>query len=154
VPLSAASSISTHLGFDLTDVPTVSQMGSWMSSSPFYDIYVYLPGSPNRHKDNKLTPTWLSFVESQGWGVIPIWFGLQSSCVINQPKITQYFGPTAADASTQGAQQADLAVAADEALGITSGIIYADIETYTVNGTCKPDSSGLCGLVGKRDSRL
>jgi hypothetical protein len=74
-----------------------------------------------------------------------IWLGgdtdlvrLTILCIIGQPNVKQYFGPTAADASTQGAQQADLAVAADQVLGIMSGIIYTDIENYTVNNTCSP----------------
>ncbi len=58
--------------------------------------------------------------------------------MITRSGITQFFGPTTADASTQGAQEADLAVAADQAFGIMSGIIYTDIENYTVNSTCSP----------------
>ncbi len=134
----SGSEVSTHLGFDKSDVLTQQQMQALMTFSPFYDTYIYLPGSPNRHLDTHLIPAWLSAVENQGWGIIPIWFGLQSSCIINQPKVTQYFGPTVADASTQGAQQADLAVAAAQAFGFGGGIIYTDIENYTVNSTCSP----------------
>ncbi len=52
--------------------------------------------------------------------------------------VTQYFGPTTADASTQGAEQADQAVTAAQGVGINSGVIYTDIENYTVNSTCSP----------------
>ena len=117
----SGSSVSTHLGFDTFPTPPTSTMQTWWNSSPYYDVSIYLYGSPNKstNKINYPTTQWLSTVEGYGWGVIPIWFGLQSSCVTNQPVITQFFGPTTADASTQGAQQADLAVAADKALGIT-----------------------------------
>lgn len=132
----ATSGVSTHLGFDRSDVLTAPQMSTWMSSSPYYDVYIYLPGSPNRHKDNNLTPTWLSAIQGQGWGIGPIWFGLQSTCVGDPTGITQFISTTPTTASTQGAQQADLAIAADQALGISGGIVYLDIENYTVGGTC------------------
>jgi photosystem II stability/assembly factor-like uncharacterized protein len=122
----AAGNISTHLGFDKSDVVTSDQMNNLMASSPFYDAFIYLPGSPNRHVDGTLTPAWLSAVESQGWGIVPIWFGRQSLCVITGTGISQFFSATPATASTQGAEQADLAVAADRALGISGGIIYVD----------------------------
>ena len=132
--------VSAHLGFDGTNVPTIPQMTRWMTYSPFYDAYIYLPHSPNRHNDPILSsangPTWVSSVESQGWGIVPIWFGLQSTCVITQTGITQFINLTPATASTQGAQQADAAVAQDQILGILSGIIYLDIENYTVGGAC------------------
>jgi len=107
-----------------------------MASSPFYDTYIYLPGSPNRHVDPTLTKPWVSAIEGQGWGIIPVWFGLQSTCAISQAGITQFISTVPATASTQGLQQADLAVASDKALNINSGIIYLDIENYTVGGAC------------------
>jgi photosystem II stability/assembly factor-like uncharacterized protein len=132
--------VSTHLGFDAFPTPTTAVMKSWWQSSPFYDAFIYLYGSPNKSADKSKYPTksWLSTVQGYGWGVIPIWFGLQSSCIINQPNVTHYFGPTASDASTQGAQEADQAIAAAQLLGITGTIIYHDIENYTVNSSCSP----------------
>jgi probable HAF family extracellular repeat protein len=139
VPASG-NTLSIHLGFDVSDVPTVAQMLTWWNSSPYYDIHIYLPGSPNRHVDKNLIPSWLSSVTSppQGWGVIPVWFGLQSSCIINQPLVKQYFGPTASEATAQGVTEANKAIAAAKALGIQGTIIYHDIENYTVNSTCSP----------------
>lgn len=145
-----AGNVSSHLGFDKSRVvcPTgiskcnasqsLTVMQSLVNSSPFYDTSLYLPGSPNRGTDSALNLSWVQGAEQQGWGLIPIWFGLQSPCVITKAGITQFFGPTTSDASTQGAQQADQAVAAATALGFTAGIIYTDIENYTVNSTCSP----------------
>lgn len=140
-PQGGSGGISAHLGFDTWPTPPIASMQVWANASPYYDIAIYLYGSPNKSPNQSFYPTvqWLSTVEgTYGWGIVPIWFGLQSSCIINQPNVTQYFGPTTADASTQGAQQADLAVTAAQALGITGGIIYTDIENYTVNNTCSP----------------
>jgi probable HAF family extracellular repeat protein len=137
---SSNTALSSHLAFDATNVPTVPQMSAWITSSPFYDVYIYLPHSPNRHNDpilvSKNGPGWISSVEGQGWGLVPIWFGLQSTCVITQTGITQFINTTPATASTQGAGQADLAVAQDKLLGITSGIIYLDVENYKLGATC------------------
>ena len=70
---SPGNNISTHLGFDAYNVPTVSQMSTWMNSSPFYDTYIYLPQSPNRHNDPILSssqgPTWISSVDAQAWAL-------------------------------------------------------------------------------------
>jgi photosystem II stability/assembly factor-like uncharacterized protein len=130
---------STHLGFDAFPTPPLSTMQAWWNSSPYYDIGIYLYGSPNKSTSQSKYPNqaWLSSVQGYGWAVIPIWFGLQSPCVDNK-KITAFFSSTPALASTQGAEMADQAVAADQALGITSGIIFTDVENYTVNATCSP----------------
>jgi len=163
----ATSNVSTHLGFDKSHVPcpmglaqcTVSQslgaMQAWMNSSPFYDVYIYLPNSPNRHNDPilgdpKNGPAWVSGVEAQGWGIGPIWFGLQSSCIINQPQVTQYFGVNGADPNKQGKDAADQAVAQDKLLGITSGIIWLNIENYTTGGACSTAAQGyVAGFVSE-----
>ena len=134
----AAGDVSTHLGFDTWPTPSPSAMQTWSNSSPYYDVYIYLYGSPNKStvKSKYANQSWLSTVEGYGWGIVPTWFGLQSTCVNDSTGITQFISTTPATASDQGAAQADLAVAADQALGITSGIIYFDIESYTIGGTC------------------
>ena len=138
--LPGTGNISTHLGFDTFPTQPTATMQAWSNSSPYYDVYVYLYGSPNKSTVRSKYPTksWVSTTEEYGWGIIPIWFGLQSSCIINQPQVTQYFGPTVAEASDQGAEQADQAVTAAQTLGLPAGIIYTDIENYTVNSTCSP----------------
>ena len=107
----ASGNISTNLGFDTQYVPcahattktnlcttsqSISFMQAWMASSPYYDIGVYLPGAANRGTDPALTSTWVQDVVQQGWGIIPIWLGLQAPCVIQTG--LGHFGPTAADA--------------------------------------------------------
>lgn len=148
-PSPPPGNVSAHISFDKSRVPcptnstcnasqSLTAMQALMNSSPFYDTSLYLPGSPNRGTDPAVNLTWVQGAEQQGWGLIPTWFGLQSSCIINQPNVKQFFGPTVAQANTDGTNQADQAVVAAQALGITSGIIYTDIENYTVNSTCSP----------------
>jgi photosystem II stability/assembly factor-like uncharacterized protein len=136
-PSSACSQVSRHLGFDKSDVPTTTQMQQLMTSSPFYDTFIYLPGSPNRHVDGTLTQPWVTAVEGRGWGIVPIWFGLQSQCVITKTNISEFF--TSAGAVTQGQAQATLAFESAKSLGITGGTIFLDIENY--NPTCTVSSS-------------
>jgi photosystem II stability/assembly factor-like uncharacterized protein len=138
--LDPSSTISTHLGFDGYNVPTIPQMTAWIASSPFYDVYIYLPNSPNRHDDpilvSKNGPGWVSSIEGQGWGIVPVWFGLQSTCD-KATNITEYISNTQTVASKEGAEEADQAVAQDQLLSITAGIIFLDIENYTPDhSTC------------------
>jgi hypothetical protein len=135
-----AGTVSSHLGFDTFPTPPLSGMKAWSTASPYYDVYIYLYGSPNKSTNTAYyaTKQWLSTVEgTYGWGVIPIWFGLQSSCVNDKTNITQFINTSPAIAKMQGKQQADSAVFSDQSLGITGGIIYVDIESYTPDGsTC------------------
>lgn len=105
------SNVSMHLAFDKSRVPcpaagtctaaqSLTAMQALMNSSPYYDTSLYIPGSPNRGTDAAVNQSWVQGAEQQGWGLVPTWFGLQSSCIINQPNVKQYFGPTTADAST------------------------------------------------------
>jgi photosystem II stability/assembly factor-like uncharacterized protein len=60
-----SGSVSTHLAFDKFPViPTISDMQTWMTSSPFYDVGIYLPGSKNKSNDPNLTQAWASKIQS------------------------------------------------------------------------------------------
>jgi len=101
-----STNVSTHLGFDKFPViPTISDMQTWMASSPFYDVGIYLPGSKNKSTDPNLTPAWASAIQNQqGWGVIPIWFGLQSSCACYMSKgpVRRLYEPNQQQRNTSG----------------------------------------------------
>jgi hypothetical protein len=63
-------------------LPEFQQLKSWWDSSPYYDIGIYLPGSPsgpnsaNPKSGAALNADWVSLASSIGWGFIPIWSGL------------------------------------------------------------------------------
>jgi len=125
---------SMQLGFDAYNSPTVPQMQAWMNSSPYYVFNVYLPGSLNGHKDNNLTPVWVSAVQTQGWGLIPTWVGLQSPCACAKTVkgvCTPYAHVFSSDPSADGANEADQAITASKNLGLVTTILYKDIENYT-----------------------
>jgi probable HAF family extracellular repeat protein len=92
----------------------------------------------NRGEDANLTATWVSTVQSQGWGFIPTWFGRQAPCACGPGStstkcvhFTYTISSTLSTAQAQGKKEADAAISAAKALGITPTIIYHDIESYT-----------------------
>ena len=160
------SGIDQHLGFDRTDVLSISDMQIWWNSSPYYDVGIYAPGSPNRHNDKNLIgekgQAWVDAVIGQGWGVIPIWFGLQAPCACNNPPT----GPHARDtypncrlfsgrysfrpdeAYDQGKAQASNAIKSVEELGLDGSVIYVDSEQYTSTKACGAAARGyLSGFI-------
>jgi photosystem II stability/assembly factor-like uncharacterized protein len=130
--------LSQQLGFDTNKVPSVSNMATWWADSPYYDIAIYLLGSPNKGRNRRLTPGWVTKVHNQGWGIIPIWFGLQDPCLVHTKGVTSYFSSTPAIAYSDGINQAALAYASADVLGLGDSVIYLDIEhyTYAANSTC------------------
>lgn len=133
--ISYVSGIDQHLGFDRTDVLPIPDMQAWWNSSPYYDVGIYLPGSPNRHNDRTLVgdkgQKWVDAVIGQGWGIIPIWFGLQAPC--SAERFPHQFSASAKDAEAQGEEQATRAYASATALGLDGTIVYFDLEPYDSN---------------------
>jgi len=91
-PLYVSVGTRTHVAFDSYNVlygnPTtpckihqaVGYMQAWWNYSPYWDVVVYLPGAPNGHLDQCLSPQWITQVMQQGWGFVPTWVGDQSAC--------------------------------------------------------------------------
>lgn len=139
-----SSNVSAHLGFDKFPViPKTSDMQNWMNSSPFYDVGIYLPGSKNKSNDANLTPAWVSAAQGQGWGIMPLWFGLQSACSCYVDKtgkcvpFTYQISTNLTQAKMQGTNEATAAIAAARTLGLSPSVIYHDIENYAPDGsTC------------------
>lgn len=138
----SSTGVSTHLGFDRFPVIPSSDMQTWQNSSPFYDVGIYLPGSKNKTTDSKLTPMWISAVQGQqGWGIMPIWFGLQSSCACRTQNpcvpYTYQFSTNPTQAKMDGINEAKAAISSAQTLGLNPTVIYKDIENYTPDGsTC------------------
>jgi hypothetical protein len=118
---------------------SISYMQSWWNSSPYWDVGVYLHCSPgcDRNDDSRLDLTWMNAVQSQGWGVIPIWLGLQAQhgCTIKKDFI---YTIDPATAFAQGVQQADKAIVQAQSLGLAGTILYNDLENYSPGPTCSP----------------
>jgi hypothetical protein len=129
------SGIDQHLGFDRTDVLPIPNMQKWWNSSPYYDVGIYLPGSPNRHNDKNLLGQqgldWVDAAIGQGWGIWPIWFGLQAPC--SEESFRHQFSAVPGKAEKQGEEQAILAYGSLTALGMDGTIVYFDLEPYDSN---------------------
>lgn len=80
-PTDAYSSISQKKGFDTCAAPSKSAMKTWWSSSPFWNIGIYIGGANRGCSQPNLTPSWVTYVQTAGqggsWRLLPIWFGRQ-----------------------------------------------------------------------------
>lgn len=126
-------------GFDKCEVPTVTQMQQWWTSSPYNAVNLYIGGSARACANSALTDTFISQLSSQGWRFIPTWVGPQANCAGYASKMS--LDPDVA--YNQGLLQANLAsdVAVDLELANANGsgtVIYYDLEAYnTSNTTCR-----------------
>ncbi len=146
-PVAASSSSVTtyksrHVGFDACTKPTTSQMGTWWSTSPYFDYGVYVGGVNT--KCVSLTSSWVNTVTGQGWGLIPIWVGPQAACTCARgtwPNCTQTWTTisTTGGAYAQGQAEADAATGSKGMphSGLGSGSpVYFDMENYSPDATC------------------
>jgi xanthine/CO dehydrogenase XdhC/CoxF family maturation factor len=134
------SSIVSGEGFDMCAVPTATQMqNQWsLSGNPYTATAIYVGGETMSCSQPNLTASWVTQVSSQGWDLIPLWVGPQA---VQGCSICQESGGTpcpgmstnTATAGSQGAAEADSAVNAANALGVTHSIIYYDLEAYGRN---------------------
>ena len=66
-------------GFDACSAPTTTQMSAWLAS-PYRSVGVYIGGVARACAQPNLTKSWVSTVTGQGWGLLPIYVGLQAPC--------------------------------------------------------------------------
>jgi len=135
---------SRHVGFDACTKPTTSQMGTWWSTSPYFDYGVYV-GGVNTHCAS-LTSSWVNTVTGQGWGLIPIWVGPQAPCTSAPSGGTWTTISTTGGAYAQGQAEADAATGSKGAMprvGLGPGSpVYFDIEYYSPGATCNGNPTG------------
>lgn len=121
--------ISLNRGFDKCTAATVSQMQTWWSNSPFYDVNIYFSGRNRGCSQPQLTASWVDQVSAMGWGLIPTVVGYQASCSVCTS--CQKHSSDPAIAETQGRGEADIAVSDAANLGLTAGtVLYYDMERY------------------------
>jgi hypothetical protein len=122
----AAGSTFTGMAFDTCAAPPASAMTSWLAS-PYRSAGIYIGGSMRACGDGNLSAAWTAAVRSMGWGLMPIYVGLQAPCV-NQSGLSTI---TASQAAAQGTASADDAVSRAKFFGLSAGApIYYDMEAY------------------------
>jgi surface antigen len=152
--------ISENQGFDILLAPSQSEMDAWLSS-PYRDIGVYIGGCdasvapPSgmkdgcgnvpaqvsaRAKNSNLDSGWVSHVSNNGngWGIMPLWVGPQSSCITSNPSDHNLIeNAIQTTASALGTSEADEAASRASELGMGNSIVYYDMEAYiTGNSSC------------------
>ena len=115
-------------GFDACTAPASNVMDTWLASSPYQAVGIYIGGVNRECAQPLLTASWVSAQQSAGWRMLPIYMGLQPYCTTS----TKPYRFTAADAATSGRAAADDAVVQAQATGLGTGAtIYSDIEAYS-----------------------
>ena len=128
----------TGRGFDACSAPPVSTMRAWLAS-PYRAVGIYVGGGSRGCAQSNLTADWVAQTLNMGWGLMPLYVGLQAPC-------TSYTKKVSADIATaraQGTALANDAILSLNALGMGKGTpIYYDMEGYyssdpTTIATCR-----------------
>jgi hypothetical protein len=119
----------TGFAFDSCNAPSSSALGAWLGS-PYRALGIYIGGANRACPSPLLTPDWAANAVATGWGLIPIYVGLQAPCASASglAKISPSI------AASQGTAAADDAAVDAGALGLGGGSpIYFDMEGYAIN---------------------
>lgn len=131
----------TGYGFDQCETVSQKTMDTWLRTSPFLAVGVYISGKSRACRTQaNLTPTWVDTQLRNGWRILPITLGPQSSCVGRFPRYGPTIDPTIRESSTngyaaarkQGTAEAQSAVAAAKKLGIAvKSTLWYDLEGWS-----------------------
>ncbi len=129
--------IHTGKGFDACTAPSESDMNAWRAS-PYRAVGVYIGGLNRACDQPNLTATWVQNEIAAGWNLIPLYVGLQASCVLDRNAGEQI---THAQAASQGTAAGTDAADQAAALGMRAGSpVYFDMEAWdTGNSACNAD---------------
>jgi len=135
----SGSVVGTFIGhaFDKCEIPTLSQLQTWYTSSPYKAVNLYIGGISRYCSNLPLTATYLQNMVTQGWRFIPTWVGHQAPCTSYK-----YPFPYDVEAAYQyGVNNANLAHARIKELGLTNpdgsgGIVYLDLEHFAYSSSC------------------
>jgi hypothetical protein len=126
---SSKASAFDGYAFDTCNAPSTSDLAAWIAS-PYRALGIYIGGVNRACANSQLSPTWTASAISSGWGLIPLYVGLQAPCV-GQGGLAKI---TPNVASSQGTAAADDAVTDSTALALPAGSpIYFDMEGYALN---------------------
>ncbi len=146
---------SNKPAFDTCRLPLAPEMQEWWNSSPYYEANIYLGGisrACNDWNQQTLTAGWVQAVHNQGWNFIPTWVGPQAPCN------TSGLARMSSDANTafaQGRSEADAAVNAARAVGLTAlgtgrTVIYYSLAPFPGDAGCRNTvSSFMSGWAGR-----
>ena len=114
-------------GFDTCSAPAASTMQTWYRTSAYRAVGIYLGGRDRACPSGNLTSSWVSTVSAQGWGLIPIYVGLQAPCATGKGLTKMQPAQAAREGADAAADAADLAAA----YGLAKGSpVYFDLEAF------------------------
>ena len=141
-------------GFDVPGAVDLHTMQTGYNYSPFFDVGAYIGGVNYSSRYARLPSFWAGAVSNLGWGILPIWVGLQPGSTSKQ-SLRQY--PLGDDGTASGLGDANTAVQTAVGLGIVNSIIYADIERFNASygaTTCTGGDQTVRNYVGSWVSTL
>lgn len=138
----------TGYGFDQCQAPSQAAMDTWLATSPYLAVGVYISGNSRACRtQTNLNATWVSTQLAKGWKLLPITLGPQASCSTRFPRYgndpvisaTKAANGTFATAAAQGKAEADKTLGVAAALGLVAGsTMYYDIEAFdTSKASCR-----------------
>src|SRR5690349_7216705 len=78
----------TGFGFDQCLAPTQQTMDTWLRTSPFLAVGIYISGDSRACRSQpNLTTDWIATQLAKGWRLLPITLGPQASC---NPRFPRY----------------------------------------------------------------
>ncbi len=118
-------------GFDVCELPTISELATWYAASPYRTVNLYLGGVLRFCANQNLTASTLTELSAQGWTFLPTWVGPQAPCTNYRAR----YSSNPSDAFAQGRAEADTALAAAKTAELSEAdgsgtIIYYDMEAY------------------------
>ena len=136
-------------GFDQCVAPTQSAMTTWMNSSPYLAVGIYISGN-SRHcrTQPNLSATWVDTQLKAGWKLLPIVLGPQASCSTRYPKykddptISANKANNYSAATTQGTLEARKSAADATRYGIPKrSTLWYDLEAFNISNTACRESA-------------
>jgi len=131
--------VRTFIGhaFDKCEIPTLSQLQSWYTSSPYKAVNLYIGGVSRFCSNAALSASYLRSLYLQGWKFIPTWVGPQAPCTTFKNKFP-FDVNLAYQAGVDNANQARTKLMT---LGLsnpdgTGSIIYLDLEHFAYTESC------------------
>jgi hypothetical protein len=123
-PTTARTEIFAGQGFDTCEIPSVSALQTWFTTSPYRAVNLYIGGSGRYCSNRALNAERVARLGEIGWKFIPTWVGLQAPCYTgNKPRMSD----DPATAHAQGIAEASAALKTAIDLGLA---LPDDMEAY------------------------
>lgn len=113
--------------FDTCAAPSLGTLRTWKQSSPYGALGIYVGGRNRACAQPQLSADWTRSATSMGWGLLPLYVGLQAPCINHGRSARMDPGSAAGQGTAEGRDAVNHA----RALAIRPGSpLYLDMESY------------------------